>query len=416
MHIAALAVGIAQRALDESVAYAATATQGGTPIGDFQLVQAMLADQQTGVLAGRALVRDTARLWVTGEDRRIAPSAAKLFCTEMAGKVADLAVQVHGGSGYMREVPVERIYRDVRLLRLYEGTSEIQRLIIGANLVKAAQKAARNERTARGQGRLHHRGGARPGPCARRPDGHRGRRHHRRRHRGQAAALRPLDPATPEDLAETVNLVEATGRRILASVVDTRDVDGLTRPSTPASAALGRLDIIVANAGVSAPQTWDAITPEDFRDVMDINVTGTWNTVMAGAQKIIDGGRGGSIILISSAAGIKMQPFMMHYTASKHAVTGMARAFAAELGRHSIRVNSVHPGAVNTLMGSGDMIGSLGRAIETYPQLAQMITPFLPTWAAEPEDIADAVCWLASDESKNVTAAAISVDQGMTQY
>jgi acyl-CoA dehydrogenase len=140
VHIAALAVGIAQRALDESIAYAATATQGGTPIGNFQLVQAMLADQQTGVLAGRALVRDTARLWVSGEDRRIAPSAAKLYCTEMAGKVADLAVQVHGGSGYMREVPVERIYRDVRLLRLYEGTSEIQRLIIGSNLVKAAQK------------------------------------------------------------------------------------------------------------------------------------------------------------------------------------------------------------------------------------------------------------------------------------
>ncbi|KUI04731.1 acyl-CoA dehydrogenase family protein [Mycobacterium sp. IS-3022] len=140
VHIAALAVGAAQRALDESVAYAATATQGGIPIGDFQLVQAMLADQQTGVLAGRALVRDTARKWVTGEDRRLAPSAAKLFCTEMVGEVADLAVQIHGGSGYMREVPVERIYRDVRLLRLYEGTSEIQRLIIGSNLVKSAQR------------------------------------------------------------------------------------------------------------------------------------------------------------------------------------------------------------------------------------------------------------------------------------
>ena len=98
----------------------------------------MIADQQTGVMAGRALVRDAARLWLTGEDRRIAPSAAKLFCTEMVGNVADLAVQIHGGSGYMREVPVERIYRDVRL-PLYEGTSEIQRLIIGSNLVKAAQ-------------------------------------------------------------------------------------------------------------------------------------------------------------------------------------------------------------------------------------------------------------------------------------
>ena len=226
----------------------------------------------------------------------------------------------------------------------------------------------------------------------------------------------PYDHATPEDLAETARLVEVTGRRILTSVVDVRDLDGLRDAVDAGMAAFGRLDVIVANAGVSAPQSWDAITSEDFRDVMDINVTGVWNTVMAGAQRIIDGGRGGSIILISSAAGVKMQPFMVHYTASKHAVTGMARAFAAELGRHSVRVNSVHPGAVNTLMGSGDMIGSLGRAIETYPQLAHMITPFLPTWAAEPDDIADAVCWLAGDESKNVTAAAISIDQGMTQY
>jgi acyl-CoA dehydrogenase len=140
VHIAALAVGSAQRALDESVAYAASATQGGVAIGSFQLVQAMIADQQTGVMAGQALVRDAARKWVRGEDRRIAPSAAKLFCTEMAGQVADLAVQIHGGAGYMRGVTVERIYREVRLLRLYEGTSEIQRLIIGGGLVKAAQR------------------------------------------------------------------------------------------------------------------------------------------------------------------------------------------------------------------------------------------------------------------------------------
>ncbi|WP_409180437.1 acyl-CoA dehydrogenase family protein [Amycolatopsis sp. VS8301801F10] len=141
VHIAALAVGSAQRALDESVAYAASATQGGQPIGDFQLVQAMLADQQTGIMAGRALVRETAARYVSGEDRRIGPSAAKLYCTEMAGKVADLAVQIHGGTGYMRDVPVERIYRDIRLLRLYEGTSEIQRLIIGGGLVRQAKKA-----------------------------------------------------------------------------------------------------------------------------------------------------------------------------------------------------------------------------------------------------------------------------------
>ena len=224
------------------------------------------------------------------------------------------------------------------------------------------------------------------------------------------------DPATPEDLAETTRLVKATGGRILASVVDTRDLDGLRKAVDDGVAELGRLDIIVANAGVAAPQTWDAITAEDFRDVMDINVTGTWNTVMAGAQKIIDGGRGGSIILISSAAGKKMQPFMIHYTASKHAVTGMARAFAAELGKHRIRVNSVHPGPVNTAMGSGDMVASVAKTMESYPQLAHMLTPFLPDWAAQPEDIADAVCWLASDESKFITAEALSVDQGSTQY
>jgi len=140
IHIAALAVGCAQRALDESVTHAASATQGGIPIGDFQLVQAMIADQQTGVLAGRALTREAARLYVTGEDRRVAPSAAKLYCTEMAGRAADLAVQIHGGMGYMRDVPVERLYRDVRVMRLYEGTSEIQRLIIGRSLVREAQK------------------------------------------------------------------------------------------------------------------------------------------------------------------------------------------------------------------------------------------------------------------------------------
>ena len=226
----------------------------------------------------------------------------------------------------------------------------------------------------------------------------------------------PYPPATVDDLAETVRLVEATNRRILSYTVDTRDYDALREAVDDGVAQLGRLDIIVANAGIAIPQAWNDITPESFRDVMDINVTGTWNTVMAGANKIIEGGRGGSIILISSAAGLKMQPFMVHYTASKHAVTGLARAFAAELGKHSIRVNSVHPGPVNTPMGTGDMASAVGKTMETNPQLVHMLTPFLPTWVAEPEDIADAVCWLASDESRNVTAAQIPVDQGSTQY
>lgn len=235
---------------------------------------------------------------------------------------------------------------------------------------------------------------------------------------GKLPSCAPYPSSTPEDLAETARLVEATGRRVLTTAVDTRDLDGMRKAVDDGVAALGRLDVIVANAGISAPAAWNEITPEAFRDVMDVNVTGTWNTVMAGAQHIIDGGRGGSIILIGSAAGIKLQPFMIHYTASKHAVTGMARAFAAELGKHSIRVNSVHPGPVITEMGSQEMVAAIGKAAEAHGNqaLMQMLTPFLPSWVARPEDIADAVCWVASDESRLVTAQAISVDQGSTQY
>jgi acyl-CoA dehydrogenase len=136
VHIAAICVGMAQRLLVESVAHAQSSRQGGQPIGEFQLVQAMLADIQTGVYAGRAMVAEAARNYDSGADRRIGPSAAKLFCSEMVGRAADLAVQVHGGLGYMRGVPVERMYRDARLFRIYEGTSEVQRLIIGRALVR----------------------------------------------------------------------------------------------------------------------------------------------------------------------------------------------------------------------------------------------------------------------------------------
>jgi acyl-CoA dehydrogenase len=138
LHIAALCVGMAQRVLDESVAYAATAKQGGAPIGRFQLVQGLLADMHAGLLAGRSMVREVAARYDSGEDMSIGPSAAKLFCTEMVGRATDNAVQVHGGMGYLRTTPVERFYRDARLFRLYEGTSEVQRVIIGSGLLRAA--------------------------------------------------------------------------------------------------------------------------------------------------------------------------------------------------------------------------------------------------------------------------------------
>ena len=142
LHISALACGMAQRILRESVAYAQQRKQFGQRIGDFQLVQAMLADSQAELLAGWALVRETAQRYdakpfgVTDPEVSMRASCTKMFTTEMVGRVADRGVQIHGGSGYINEFPVERFYRDVRLLRLYEGTTQIQQLVIGKQLMK----------------------------------------------------------------------------------------------------------------------------------------------------------------------------------------------------------------------------------------------------------------------------------------
>lgn len=138
LHIAAVCCGLAGRLVEESVRWALQARQGGEPIARFQLVQALIAESQTELYAGRAMVLEVARQYDSGVDRRVGPSCAKLFCSEMVGRVADRAVQVHGGMGYMRSTPVERFYRDVRLFRLYEGTSEVQKLIIAKALLAAA--------------------------------------------------------------------------------------------------------------------------------------------------------------------------------------------------------------------------------------------------------------------------------------
>jgi len=140
LHIAALCTGMAERLIEETLQHAVNATQGGTPIAEFQLVQAMLADSWTEHYAARAMVASAARDYDDGTDQWCAPSAAKLYCTEMVGRVADRAVQVHGGMGYMREVAVERFYRDARLFRLYEGTSEIQRIIVAKQMVRGASR------------------------------------------------------------------------------------------------------------------------------------------------------------------------------------------------------------------------------------------------------------------------------------
>ncbi|MCU1477447.1 MAG: family mycofactocin-dependent oxidoreductase [Subtercola sp.] len=226
--------------------------------------------------------------------------------------------------------------------------------------------------------------------------------------------LVPYDSSSLEDLNETVRLVEGLDRRIIFEQCDVRDLEKMRSVVDRGVAELGHLDVVVANAGICIPATWDETTPEMFQVTMDTNVVGVWNTVMVGAPHLVTAG-GGSIILTSSYAGKKMQPFMIHYTASKHAVTGMTRAFAAELGKHHIRVNSVHPGAVNTPMGSGSMIEAITRTNASNPPLAAMGTPFLPVWSVEAEDIANAVAFLASDDAKYITAEHLSIDAG-SQY
>ncbi|MCW2883855.1 MAG: acyl-CoA dehydrogenase [Streptosporangiaceae bacterium] len=135
LSISAVCVGLAQRILDETVAWAKERSQGGHKIGEYQLIQGLLADSQTELYAGRAMVLEAARAYDAGEDTKLGPSCAKYFCSEMVGRVADRAVQIFGGMGYMRGVAVERFYRDVRLFRIYEGTSQIQQVVIAKRLL-----------------------------------------------------------------------------------------------------------------------------------------------------------------------------------------------------------------------------------------------------------------------------------------
>ena len=139
LHIGAVCVGVAYRLIEESLNYAMDRKQFGQPISEFQLIQAMLADSRTEAYAGKAMVLETARRKDLGENVATDAACCKLFCSEMVGRVADRAVQVHGGAGYIADYAVERFYRDVRLFRIYEGTSQIQQLVIARNMIKEAR-------------------------------------------------------------------------------------------------------------------------------------------------------------------------------------------------------------------------------------------------------------------------------------
>ncbi|SOX51387.1 NAD(P)-dependent oxidoreductase [Mycobacterium ahvazicum] len=217
--------------------------------------------------------------------------------------------------------------------------------------------------------------------------------------------------ATPEDLAETVNLVEGEGRKILAEEVDVRDLAGQQRVVSNAIEQFARLDIVVANAGVlNWGRVWE-ISAQQWQETLDTNLTGLWNTMKSVVPAMIDAGNGGSIINISSAAGIKAVPGCGHYCATKFGVVGLTNSLAIELGEFGIRVNSVHPYGTDTPMGN-DL--SMYQVFQDHPHYIHSFSPgALPTESlAAPDLISDIVVWLASDASSLVTAAQIPADKG----
>src|SRR3954454_4241821 len=224
----------------------------------------------------------------------------------------------------------------------------------------------------------------------------------------------PYLSASREDLDVTVRQVEALGRTVVPVVADVRDLAAVQKLVDAAVEQLGRLGVVVANAGICIPAAWDSVTPQVFQDTLDTNVTGVWNTVMVAAPHLVRAG-GGSIILISSAAGLKVQPFMVHYTTSKFAVRGMAKAFAAELAKDNVRVNSVHPTGVNTPMGTGDMQAALSGPMAANERLGTIFVNMLPVEGTEPSDVSDTVVFLASDESRFLTAHELAPDAGVTE-
>ncbi len=219
----------------------------------------------------------------------------------------------------------------------------------------------------------------------------------------------PYPLATPGDLEETVRLVAEAGGQMVAAQVDVRDPDALTGAVSDGVAQLGRLDIAVANAGVCTVQRWDEVTADVWDAVIGVNLTGTWNTCAASLPHLIDGG-GGSLILISSVAGLKGQPFLAPYVASKHGMVGIMRTLANELAAKRVRVNTIHPTGVDTPMLVG--MSGLTERIASSPDTGSVFLNSLPVDVVAPADVSDAVLYLSSAESRFVTGLTLTVDAG----
>jgi (+)-trans-carveol dehydrogenase len=226
----------------------------------------------------------------------------------------------------------------------------------------------------------------------------------------------PYPMATPDDLAQTVKEVEALDRRIVATQADVREFGALKGALDAGVAELGRLDIVCANAGIFSFDT-EELTEEVWRDMIDVNLTGVWHTTKAAVPHLLEGGRGGSMILTSSTAGLKGFPNFAHYVSAKHGVVGLMRTLALELAPHMIRVNSVHPTSVNTDMIQNDATYRLFAPDIENPTRDDVAPRFgemnaLPINWVEARDISNAVLFLASDEARYITGVTLPVDAG----
>jgi len=215
-----------------------------------------------------------------------------------------------------------------------------------------------------------------------------------------------------EDMGETIAGVEGAGRKIVAGIADVREEEELDALVADGVAALGGLDVVVANAGISNWSRFWEMPDEQWQRLIDINLTGVWRTFKATAPVLIEQGRGGSMIAISSVAGIKSLPGQAHYSAAKHGVVGLVKTAAIELGPFGIRVNSVHPWGINTrLAGSEEGVWKL---IEANPTYAGSFGAILDPPLSEPHEVAAAVAWLASPAASSITGIQLPVDKGAT--
>ncbi len=222
----------------------------------------------------------------------------------------------------------------------------------------------------------------------------------------------PYPPATPEDLETTIREVEGEGRKALRRVGDVRDQTALDDAVAAGLADFGRVDVVVASAGITSWGRFWELSEAQWQAMLDIDLSGVWRTFKAAVPAMVERDEGGSLIAISSVAGLKALPGQAHYVSAKHGLVGLVKDAAVELGPHRIRVNSIHPWGVDTHMAQ---YSALEAKLAANPHYAPSYASVLPEpQLATPDDIADAVVYLAGDASRCVTGIQLRVDMGAT--